>query len=114
MLEEVLSQVFWVGLLKIIGVNIILSGDNAVVRPRRALAAPAADAGHLWGARRCDARDPDDLRRGALALPWLKLVGSLSLLDRREAADPRGRRREHPGERPADRRDQTILIADLR
>ena len=31
MLEEFYTQAFWVGLLKIIGVNIILSGDNAVV-----------------------------------------------------------------------------------
>jgi predicted tellurium resistance membrane protein TerC len=29
--DEVLSHAFWVGLAKIIGVNIILSGDNAVV-----------------------------------------------------------------------------------
>src|SRR3954465_13632882 len=31
MLEDVLSQAFWIGLAKIIGVNVILSGDNAVV-----------------------------------------------------------------------------------
>ena len=31
MLEELYTQAFWVGLLKIIGVNIVLSGDNAVV-----------------------------------------------------------------------------------
>ena len=31
MLEELLSQAFWLGLLKIIAVNIVLSGDNAVV-----------------------------------------------------------------------------------
>ena len=31
MLEEIVTQAFWLGLLKIIGVNIILSGDNAVV-----------------------------------------------------------------------------------
>jgi predicted tellurium resistance membrane protein TerC len=31
MLEEILTQAFWLGLAKIIGVNIVLSGDNAVV-----------------------------------------------------------------------------------
>jgi predicted tellurium resistance membrane protein TerC len=30
-MEMLATQEFWVGLLKIIGVNIILSGDNAVV-----------------------------------------------------------------------------------
>ena len=30
-MEELATQAFWLGLAKIIGVNIILSGDNAVV-----------------------------------------------------------------------------------
>jgi YjbE family integral membrane protein len=83
MLEEVLTQAFWVGLLKIIGVNIILSGDNAVVIALAARSLPAKQQKQaiFWGA-------------GAaivlriiltlfavvlLTLPWLKLVGSLLL-----------------------------------
>src|SRR5713101_4193613 len=53
MLEYLVSAEFWVGLIKIIGVNIILSGDNAVVI---ALAA-----------------------RSLPPLPWLKIIGSLLL-----------------------------------
>ncbi len=40
MIEYLSNPVFWVGLGQIIVVNILLSGDNAVViAPRRALAA---------------------------------------------------------------------------
>src|SRR5713101_6990507 len=53
MLEYLVSAEFWVGLIKIIGVNIILSGDNAVVI---ALAA-----------------------RSLPPLPGLKIIGSLLL-----------------------------------
>jgi len=83
MLEEVVTQAFWIGLLKIIGVNIILSGDNAVVIALAARSLPAKQQKQaiFWGA-------------GAaivlriiltlfavvlLTLPWLKLVGSLLL-----------------------------------
>ena len=83
MLEEVVTQAFWIGLLKIIGVNIILSGDNAVVIALAARSLPAKQQklAIFWGA-------------GAaivlriiltlfavvlLTLPWLKLVGSLLL-----------------------------------
>ena len=82
-MEEVLSQAFWLGLAKIIGVNIILSGDNAVVIALAARSLPPKQQklAILWGA-------------GAavilriiltffavwlLGLPWLKIVGSLLL-----------------------------------
>src|ERR1041384_2535891 len=83
MLEELATQAFWVGLAKIIGVNIILSGDNAVVIALAARSLPARQQRQrvVWG-------------RGAavvlrviltifaaalLTLPWLKIVGSLLL-----------------------------------
>ena len=82
-MEEVLSQAFWLGLAKIIGVNIVLSGDNAVVIALAARSLPPKQQklAILWGA-------------GAavilriiltffavwlLGLPCLKIVGSLLL-----------------------------------
>ena len=50
-LEELMSQAFWIGLLKIIGVNIILSGDNAVVIALAARSLPAKQQKQaiIWG-----------------------------------------------------------------
>src|SRR5882672_4541185 len=83
MLEELASQAFWIGLLKIIGVNIILSGDNAVVIALAARSLPAKQQKKavFWGAGAAVI-----LRiiltifaAALLTLPWLKLVGSLLL-----------------------------------
>ena len=83
MLEELATQVFWIGLLKIIGVNIILSGDNAVVIALAARSLPPKQRklAILWGAGAAVA-----LRIvltifavALLTLPWLKIVGSLLL-----------------------------------
>jgi YjbE family integral membrane protein len=83
MLEELVSQAFWIGLLKIIGVNIVLSGDNAVVIALAARSLPAKQQKQaiLWGAGAAIV-----LRIiltmfavALLALPWLKLIGSLLL-----------------------------------
>src|SRR5512138_2691429 len=83
MLEEVLSQAFWIGLLKIIGVNIILSGDNAVVIALAARSLPQRQQKQavLWGAGAAVV-----LRIvltifavALLTLPWLKIIGSLLL-----------------------------------
>src|ERR671924_1118214 len=83
MLEELLSQAFWIGLLKIIGVNIILSGDNAVVIALAARSLPARQqkAAVLWGSGAAVVmRIILTLFAVALlTLPWLKLVGSLLL-----------------------------------
>src|ERR1043165_6391520 len=51
MLEELTTQLFWINLVKIIGVNIILSGDNAVVIALAARSLPAKQqkAAVLWG-----------------------------------------------------------------
>jgi YjbE family integral membrane protein len=83
MLEEVMSQAFWVGLAKIIGVNIILSGDNAVVIALAARSLPAKQQklAIFWGAGAAIVlRIVLTLFAVALlTLPWLKLVGSVLL-----------------------------------
>ena len=82
-MEEALTQAFWVGLAKIIGVNIVLSGDNAVVIALAARSLPPKQQkmAILWGAGAAVI-----LRIiltffavALLALPWLKIVGSLLL-----------------------------------
>jgi YjbE family integral membrane protein len=83
MLEEVLSQAFWIGLLKIIGVNIILSGDNAVVIALAARSLPQKQQKQavFWGAGAAIVlRIILTLFAVALlTLPWLKLVGGVLL-----------------------------------
>jgi YjbE family integral membrane protein len=83
MLEELYTQAFWVGLLKIIGVNIILSGDNAVVIALAARSLPARQqkAAVLWGSGAAVAMRIvlTIFAVALLTLPWLKLVGSLLL-----------------------------------
>jgi YjbE family integral membrane protein len=83
MLEEFASQAFWIGLLKIIGVNIILSGDNAVVIALAARSLPAKQqkAAVLWGSGAAVAMRIvlTVFAVALLTLPWLKLVGSLLL-----------------------------------
>jgi YjbE family integral membrane protein len=83
MFEEVLSQAFWIGLLKIIGVNIILSGDNAVVIALAARSLPAKQqkAAVLWGSGAAVVMRIilTIFAVALLTLPWLKLIGSLLL-----------------------------------
>jgi YjbE family integral membrane protein len=83
MLEEFATQAFWIGLTKIIGVNIVLSGDNAVVIALAARSLPPKQQKQaiLWGAGAAVI-----LRIiltvfavALLTLPWLKIVGSLLL-----------------------------------
>jgi len=82
-MEEWFSHAFWVGLAKIIGVNIVLSGDNAVVIALAARSLPPKQQklAIFWGAGAAVI-----LRImltffavALLALPWLKIVGSLLL-----------------------------------
>jgi len=83
MLVEIATQEFWIGLAKIIGVNVVLSGDNAVVIALAARSLPPKQqkAAVLWGSGAAV------LLRilltvfavALLTLPWLKLVGSLLL-----------------------------------
>jgi YjbE family integral membrane protein len=83
MLAEIASQAFWIGLLKIIGVNLILSGDNAVVIALAARSLPAKQqkAAVLWGSGAAVVMRIilTIFAVALLTLPWLKLVGSLLL-----------------------------------
>lgn len=79
-----LEEIFSVGLLKIIGVNIVLSGDNAVVI---ALAARSLPEKQQKQAIMLGASAAVILRIvltlvavALLTLPWIKLVGSVLLL----------------------------------
>src|SRR3979411_1710141 len=117
-MEELASQAFWIGLLKIIGVNIILSGDNAVVIAVAARSLPATQQKQaiFWGAGAAIVlRILLTLFAVALlALPWLKLVGSLLLfwigvkLLIPEDDDPDIKAHEHLMSAI-----KTILVADL-
>src|SRR5256712_97394 len=83
MLEYLVSAEFWVGLIKIIGVNIILSGDNAVVIALAARSLPPKQQTQaiIWGSGAAIVmRILLTLFAVALlTLPWLKIVGSLLL-----------------------------------
>jgi YjbE family integral membrane protein len=83
MFDELASQVFWIGLLKIIGVNLILSGDNAVVIALAARSLPARQqkAAVLWGSGAAVVMRIilTIFAVALLTLPWLKVVGSLLL-----------------------------------
>jgi YjbE family integral membrane protein len=82
-MEELATQAFWIGLAKIIGVNIVLSGDNAVVIALAARSLPPKQQklAILWGAGAAVAlRIALTIFAVALlTLPWLKIVGSLLL-----------------------------------
>ena len=83
MLEEVLSQTFWIGLAKIIGVNIVLSGDNAVVIALAARALPPKQQKQaiFWGAGAAVVMRIvlTIFAVALLQLPWLKLIGAALL-----------------------------------
>src|SRR5512145_825843 len=83
MLAEIVTQAFWIGLLKIIGVNIILSGDNAVVIALAARSLPPKQqkAAIFWGSGAAVVMRIilTVFAVALLTLPWLKLIGSLLL-----------------------------------
>src|SRR5260221_7411304 len=78
------DPLFWTALLKIIGVNIVLSGDNAVVIALAARSLPPNQQKKavFWGsAAAIVMRIVLTLFAVALlSLPWLKLVGAVLLL----------------------------------
>ena len=78
------DPLFWTALLKIIGVNIILSGDNAVVIALAARSLPEKQQKQaiFWGSGAAIVmRIVLTLFAVALlTLPWLKIVGSVLLL----------------------------------
>jgi YjbE family integral membrane protein len=78
------DPVFWTALLKIIGVNIVLSGDNAVVIALAARSLPPHQQKQaiFWGSGAAVAMRIvlTVFAVALLALPWLKLIGSVLLL----------------------------------
>jgi YjbE family integral membrane protein len=83
MMEMLGSPEFWIGLAKIIGVNVVLSGDNAVVIALAARSLPAHQQKKaiFWGAGAAIVMRIvlTIFAVQLLTLPWLKLVGSLLL-----------------------------------
>ena len=83
-MDMLATSFFWVTLGQIIMINIVLSGDNAVViaMASRVAAADAAEAGHPFRQLRRDraAHRPDVLRGLPAALPYLKIIGAVLLL----------------------------------
>jgi YjbE family integral membrane protein len=79
-----MDPLFWTALLKIIGVNIVLSGDNAVVIALAARSLPPKQQKQaiIWGSGAAIVmRIVLTLFAVALlALPWLKIIGSVLLL----------------------------------
>ena len=115
----ILTAVFWVALLKIIGINVVLSGDNAVVIALAARGLPAQQQNKaiFWGSGAAI------IMRIALtifavkllALPWLKIIGALlliwigvQLLIPDEEGDGSVKSHSHLGSAI-----RTILVADL-
>ena len=84
MLEELATQAFWLGLLKIIGVNIILSGDNAVVIALAARSLPPHQQKQAVvlgsGAAVVLRIALTVLAAWLLAMPYLQILGGLLLL----------------------------------
>src|SRR3954462_6798213 len=83
-MEMLLTPDFWVGLVKIIWINIILSGDNAVVIALAARTLPAHQQrmAVLWGAGAAVVLRVvlTVVAAKLLALPYLQIVGWLLLL----------------------------------
>ena len=78
------DPLFWTALAKIIGVNIVLSGDNAVVIALAARSLPARQqrTAIRWGAGAAVVMRIvlTAFAVALLALPWLKLAGAVLLL----------------------------------
>jgi len=83
-LNELQTTVFWVGLWQIILVNIVLSGDNAVVIALAARALPARQQKQaiFWGAGAAVVMRIilTIIAVEMLKWPWLKLIGAVLLL----------------------------------
>ncbi len=82
-MEMLGTSEFWIGLAKIIGVNVVLSGDNAVVIALAARSLPAHQQKKaiMYGAGAAIVMRIilTIFAVQLLTLPWLKLVGSLLL-----------------------------------
>ena len=84
MMTLLLTSAFWIGLLKIIWVNILLSGDNAVVIALAARSLPEEQRHKavVWGSGAAIAMRVvlTLFAVQLLQLPWLKMLGALLLL----------------------------------
>ena len=118
-LNEMQTTVFWVGLWQIILVNIVLSGDNAVVIALAARSLPAKQQKQaiIWGSAAAIIMRVilTVFAVALLSFPWLKLIGAVLLLwIAVKLLLP-----EHDGGEGVDSSDnlwaaiKTILIADL-
>jgi len=83
-MELITSSAFWIGLLKIIWVNILLSGDNAVViaLASRSLPPTQQKQAVLWGSVAAIVMRVmlTIFAVQLLQLPWLKVVGAVLLV----------------------------------
>jgi YjbE family integral membrane protein len=81
---DITDPVFWTALAKIIGVNIVLSGDNAVVIALAARSLPPTQQKKaiFWGSGAAIIMRIvlTIFAVALLSLPWLKLIGSVLLL----------------------------------
>lgn len=118
-MDLLLSAVFWVGLLKIVWINIILSGDNAVVIAMAARSLPPVQQKKavFWGSGAAVALRIalTVVAAKLLRLPYLQIIGGLMLLwigvQLLEGGDEgAGGQQEHGSMMAAVR---TILVADL-
>jgi YjbE family integral membrane protein len=82
--DALATHAFWIGLLKIIGINIVLSGDNAVVIALAARSLPPKQQKQaiFWGSGAAIVMRIllTVFAVKLLTLPWLKIIGSLLLL----------------------------------
>jgi YjbE family integral membrane protein len=118
-MEMLQSPDFWIGLVKIIWINIILSGDNAVVIALAARSLPPHQQrmAVLWGSGAAVVMRIalTVVAVQLLALPYLQIIGGLLLLWigvqlLGDEDDGEGEAKEHGSLMAAVR---TILIADL-
>jgi YjbE family integral membrane protein len=118
-MEFLQTSEFWLGLAKIIWINIILSGDNAVVIALAARSLPSHQQKQaiLWGTAGAVVLRIllTVVAVKLMALPWIQIVGGLLLLWigvqlLSENDDGEGEAKEHGTLMSAVR---TILIADL-
>src|ERR671924_103629 len=83
-MEMIVTAAFWIGLGKIIWVNLLLSGDNAVVIALAARSLPPRQQklAVFWGAGAAVIMRVilTIFAVALLTLPWLKIVGGLLLL----------------------------------
>lgn len=84
MFAELYTEAFWAGLMKIIGINIILSGDNAVVIALAARSLPPKQQKQavIWGSVAAIVMRVilTFFAVAMLSLPWLKLIGAVLLV----------------------------------